>query len=478
MTLTEKTQRKVLSSLHAQACRTQYGKEYGIEATDSYEAFSVKIPVVHYSDLEPWIERIKKGEPDQLWPGSTTCFAISAGTTGKGKHLPITDDRIQSDLRFMRCVSRRILHRYPNPALFMGKHVSLSGSVEIRDGLQYGEISGMLACATPKWLRIFQSMCPVKAASLSWQDRFEQLIECSIRQDIRIITGVPSWILVLLHEASRRRSMPIEKIWPNLKLIVTGGVALQGYKQQLNKELGSLSVKYFENYGASEGYFAFGWESDTNLSLQIDNSIFYELIPHRDVQHSDIQHQDSKSDSQYSAIIPLWEAECDVAYNLAVTTNAGLVRYCTNDIITFDSIDPPQIRVIGRANEMTDTFGEALTAIDAKAVFEKCWNRSKPDHLHIIPEWDNDAGLPRHRWLLVYHSDDIVNRIDQQNLEITAELLDNHLTSVNHHYAIRRDTGAMIKPIVSIAGSKEYTSLLKKQPSSQSKAGFFLTTGL
>lgn len=469
MTLSEKTQRKVLSSLLAQVSRTQYGKEYGIEATDSYEVFSVKMPVGYYSDLEPWIERIKTGEPDQLWPGSTTRFAISAGTTGKGKHLPITDDRIQSDLRFMRSVSHRILHRYPHPSLFMGKHVSLSGSVEIRDGLQYGEISGMLACATPKWLRIFQSMCPVKAASLSWQERFEQLIECSIRQDIRIITGVPSWILVLMHEAARRRSLPIEQIWPNLKLIVTGGVALRGYLPQLNKELGSLSVKYFENYGASEGYFAYGWESDKNLSLQIDNAIFYELIPYCDNDGENII-----TETYNSKVIPLWEAECDIPYNLVVSTNAGLWRYFTNDVIQFESIDPPRIRVIGRANEMTDSFGEALTSHDARTVFKQCWTHEQPDHIHIIPEWDEETGLPRHRWLLAYLKEDVISLNVLEQLDIVATMLDRRLMDVNHHYAIRRDTGAMIKPLVSIAGRNEYTELLKQQPSSQSKAGFFL----
>jgi len=369
----------------------------------------------------------------------------------------------------MRCVSGRILRDYPKPALFLGKHVSLSGSIEVRDGLHYGEISGMLACETPKWLRIFQSMCPVKAASLSWQDRFEQLIECSIRQDIRIITGVPSWILVLLHEATRRRSMPVEQIWPNLKLIVTGGVALRGYLPQLNKELGSLSVRYFENYGASEGYFAYGWETEKHLLLQIDNSIFYELIP-----HSDSRIIDRIADHLHATIIPLWEARCDVAYNLVVSTNAGLMRYCTNDIITFDSVDPPRIRVIGRANEMTDSFGEALTANEARVVFEQCWTLERPDHLHILPEWDSVMGLPRHHWLLVYHSEGMINHFDQKLLENTAELLDRQLADSNHHYAIRRDTGAMIKPIVSIVGSNEYTELLKKQPSSQSKAGFFL----
>jgi len=469
MTLTEKTQRSVLSSLLKKAYRTAYGKAHTLRDDDAYEAFSKKLPIVHYSDLEPWIEQVKLGASDHLWPGNTTRFAISAGTTGKGKHLPITDDRLQSDLRYMRCVSRRILRDYPNPSLFLGKHISLSGSVESHNNLQFGEISGMLACATPKWLRIFQSMCPVKAATLSWQDRFEQLIECSIRQDIRIITGVPSWILVLLHEAARRCSMPIEQIWPNLKLIVTGGVALRGYLPQLNKELGSLSVKYFENYGASEGYFAFGWESDTNLSLQIDNSIFYELIPHYPRKH-----EDSTSDQQYAAIIPLWKAECDIAYNLVVTTNAGLMRYCTNDIITFDSIDLPRIRVIGRANEMTDSFGEALTANDAKVVFEKCWNHAKPDHLHVIPEWDVETGLPYHRWLLVYQSEDMINHLSLELLETMAERIDQNLSDINHHYAIRRDTGALIMPTVSIIGSKEYASLLKKQPSSQSKAGFFL----
>src|SRR5690606_34095957 len=156
------------------------------------------------------------------------------------------------------------------PSLFFGRHAALSGSVEEVGGLQMGEISGMLACASPWWARGLHCLCPAKASRMDWRERYEALVQKTMHADLRVISGVPSWLLLFFKEVSERRSRPLSEIWPNLKLVITGGVALSGYLKALQALLNPMKVQFLENYGASEGYYAFGWQSDGNMALQYD----------------------------------------------------------------------------------------------------------------------------------------------------------------------------------------------------------------
>jgi hypothetical protein len=462
-----RTQLRVLDRLLRKTTGTAYAIHYGISSGITYDVFKSMLPLCRYDDLEPWVERCKSGESDVLWPGLVRRFAVSAGTTGKGKHIPIYDDRISTDLSFMRSVMRHIVRDNPDPGLFLGKHIALSGSVESIGGLQFGEISGMLACASPRWIRPWHIICPEQTAHMAWPERYQVLLQSSIRNDIRVITGVPTWILILLRDATSSTGKPIDHIWPNLKLIVTGGVALSGYYDAIQSELGNLNVRFLENYGASEGYFAYDWYERESMLLQYNTDVFYEFVPIDEIS-GEFQHQRNADIRP----IPLWEIQTNVRYALVVTS-IGLTRYITNDEVIFDSIEPPRLRVTGRLNEMTDTFGEAVTALDVRTALKRALPNSTYNHVHVCPTWSGIPNLPAHEWIIVFDNPELRSSLTLKSI-ILANEIDHHLRSINRHYAIRRETKAMELPLLHIIGLDEYEDIIRELPQSQSKLGMFL----
>ena len=461
-------QHTILRTLLQRARNTAYAQSVGLDEKMSYESFNSLVPTVRYQDLEPWIERCKEGEPNVLWPGQIHRYAVSSGTTGSGKHIPITEERILSDLTFMRGVMWNYIRAYPDPGLFFGNHVALSGSIEHRGQNMFGEISGMLAMESPPWIHLWYKVNPRESAQMSWSDRLELLIETNMHRDVRVLSGVPSWLLVFLREVSRRRKMPIDAIWPNLKLIVSGGVALSGFYEVISENLGRLQPRFIENYGASEGYFASGFYDNGSMDLKTDLNIFYEFF--------EIKPKNSPSKIEKpkaSELIPLWRVEPETLYGLVITNNSGLWRYVMNDIVIFDSIMPPRINVIGRLNEMTDIFGEALTSTEVYAALEKHISKSFYSKIHIQSSWTEDPKTPFHHWLFVVDGNDIIEKMSLESEQI-AKKIDDELISINRHYAIRRETLALEKPQLSFISYLEYEIMLKSLEKAQSKLGLFI----
>lgn len=461
-------QHKLLRKLLVRAKDTSYAQAVGLHEKMSYESFANSIPIVTYQDLEPWVECCKEGEVNVLWPGRIHRYAVSSGTTGKGKHIPISEDRISSDLQFMRGVMWKCIRKFPDPGLFLGNHLALSGSVEYQGRNMYGEISGMLALESPEWIRLWYKVNPAQAALMSWSDRLELLIESNMHRDVRVLSGVPSWILVFIREVSRRRKKPIDAIWPNLKLIVSGGVALSGFFEVISENLGRLQPRFIENYGASEGYFANGFYENGSMDLKTDLNIFYEFF--------EINPRNSPSKIEKpkaSELIPLWRVEPETPYGLVITNNSGLWRYVMNDIVSFDSVDPPKIKVIGRLNEMTDTFGEALTSSEVFSVLDKYVRKSVYSKVHVQSCWKDDPKIPYHHWIFVVNEIDKLEQVCQEK-ETIARMIDNELNTINRHYAIRRETLALERPQISFITFNEYENMLKGLNKAQSKLGLFI----
>ena len=461
-------QNRLLSKLLNKAQNTAYAHHLSFSKLRNYDDFATQVPIATYTDLEPWIARCKEGESNVLWPDKIDRYAVSSGTTGKGKHIPITKERLQSDLQFMRRIMWNCIKEYPDPGLFLGKHVALSGSVEILGGKLYGEISGMLALESPKWIHYWYQLNPKMAAELPWSERLEQIIDSNLNQDVRVLSGVPSWLLIFLREISKRRGKKIEEIWPNLKLIVSGGVALSGFYDVLKQELGVLRPKFIENYGASEGYFSTGFYDTGSMNLISDLNIFYEFF--------EIDEKSNYSNNHIpkaESLLPIWEVKPNTPYGMVITNNSGLWRYVMNDIIMFDSVDPPKIRVSGRLNEMTDSFGEALTSSEVYSVLKNILPDQPYKKVHVQSSWTNEPKTPFHRWIFIYENSVKTDHMALTNDELSKRI-DDELRSINRHYANRRETKAMVEPVVSFLTFTEYEILLRKLNKAQSKLGLFI----
>ncbi|MDZ7773933.1 MAG: GH3 auxin-responsive promoter family protein [Balneolaceae bacterium] len=430
-------QRRQLRGLLSAASETRWGEEYAFGELQDYRDFAARVPVLTRPRLQELTDELKSGAEDLAWPGQVRRFAVSAGTTGEGRHLPVTRERLRSDRQFMRMVTLSHLRRYPNVLRLAGPHLSLPGNVEEYGGWTAGEISGYTALQAPAWLRWLQVLDPEEAVRMSFRHKMELIRRRAADLSPRVIVSAPSWLLTLFQDILEDTGAGcLREIWPRLRLLVCGGVALSSYRGHLVRLIGPPEPRFIETYGASEGYFA--WSDDPergDLLLAVDNGIFYELIP-------DPLPQAEAAGIQQT--VPLWEAETGRAYGLVVSTNAGLWRCPVNDIVSFTSLDPPRLVVRGRVNEMLDDYGEALHLHEAEEALKEAAAELGLEEtpgpftiLAYLPE----RGAPRHRWFLRF------GRTPHRGLlEKLAGVMDRRLQKVNRHYATRRESGALEAP--------------------------------
>lgn len=441
-----------LFKLIRRATHTQFGKTHDFADLQRYEDYRENVPISFYTDITDDIEDMKNGVRNTLWPGRVQKFSVSAGTSGAGKHLPLTPDRLQSDQRFMRNVVINYLRQRPNIFRLWGKHISLPGTVERSSNFEIGEISAFTAKQIPWWLSPFQLIETEEIIQLPFDKKIDRIIEEAVEKDIRVITSAPSWLLTIFQRLlDKTAANSIADIWPNLQLLVCGGVKLDNYRPHLEQLLQKSQVDFIETYGASEGYFAFTDDlQKQDLKLVLDNGIFYEFIPNPLPDKDSLAIQET---------IPLWEVETGIPYAMLVSTNAGLWRYALNDIVQFTQTTPPRIEVMGRVSEMLDDYGEALYAYEAEQALQEALDGFDIDigTFAIGATLKDGRSIPHHDWFV-----QPAHPIHRDTLNRLAKKLDEILQTKNRHYAIRRESDALGMPEIYSIDQQQINYWLEK----------------
>ena len=92
------TQQKEFKNLISSAKNTAFGKDFNFDKINTYGDFKKHVPLNDYEGLKPYVDRIRKGEKDILWPGKPTYFAKTSGTTSGAKYIPITKESMPNHI--------------------------------------------------------------------------------------------------------------------------------------------------------------------------------------------------------------------------------------------------------------------------------------------------------------------------------------------------------------------------------------------
>src|SRR5690606_10588090 len=108
-------------------------KKYDFGSILTYEQFAKRVPLSTYEDLEPMIERSRRGETNIFWAEPIRFFAKSSGTTNaKSKFIPVSTDALENCHykagKDMLCL---YLNNNEESQLFTGKSLRLGGSKQL-----------------------------------------------------------------------------------------------------------------------------------------------------------------------------------------------------------------------------------------------------------------------------------------------------------------------------------------------------------
>jgi len=449
----EEVQDEVLHQLLSFAEDTEIGRKYDFESIASYETFIERVPIASYEEVEPMIERARRGEQNIFWPTTIKWFAKSSGTTNaKSKFIPVSSEALEDchykSSKDLLCL---YLNNNENSQLFTGKSLRLGGSKELYqdNGTVFGDLSAILIDNMPFWAEL--SSTPSNKVSLmsEWETKLQAIIKESVQENVTSLAGVPSWMLVLLNNVLEETGKEhLFKVWDNLEVYFHGGVSFNPYKDQYSRLLPRKNFNYYEIYNASEGFFAIQDRNHADdLLLMLDYGIFYEFIPM----------ETYGSDEQVT--LPLWKVRTGQNYAVIITTNAGLWRYKIGDTVRFTSINPYRIKVTGRTKHHINVFGEELIIENAEeALKTTCMKTgSEIKDYTVAPIFMEGKEKGAHEWIIEF-------RKPPQELAYFTEFLDNALKSLNSDYEAKRYNNITLKlPKVHIARENLFYDWLKSK---------------
>ena len=341
-------QENILKSLLKTGSKTVFGREHHLETVKTYEEFKSAIPVRDYEQFKTYIDQIKLGKHNVLWPGQPIYFAKTSGTTSGIKYIPISKDSISNHINTARNALLCYMAETGNSSFANGKMIFLSGSpvLERIANIPTGRLSGIVNHHIPHYLRTNQLPSYETNCIEEWETKLDKIVEETINQDMNLISGIPPWMQMYFDRLNTVSGKPIKDLFPNFSVLVHGGVNFEPYKDRLFDSIGK-PIDTIETYPASEGFFAFqDSRKEEGLMLNTNSGIFFEFIPADEIFNEN------------PTRISLKDVKRGINYALIINNNAGLWGYNIGDTVRFVSTDPFRIVVTGRIKHFISAFGE------------------------------------------------------------------------------------------------------------------------
>lgn len=427
-----KTQEKVFKELLKKGKKTVFGKDHHFDDIKTYEDFKKNVPISDYEGLKPYVDRVVAGESDVLWEGKPLYFAKTSGTTSGAKYIPITKDSMPTHIKAARnALLFYILDK--NDASFVnGKMIFLQGSPVLQDknGVKLGRLSGIVAHYVPKYLQKNRLPSWETNCIEDWDTKVNAIVKETINEDMRVISGIPSWVQMYFEKLIEKTGKTISEIFPNFHFFIYGGVNFEPYKNKFESLIGK-KIDYIELYPASEGFIAYqDSQKAKGMLLQLDSGIFYEFIPANEFF------------DEKPTRISLKDVQMGVNYVIILNTTAGLWGYNIGDTIEFTSTKPYRIKVTGRIKHFISAFGEHVIGKEVEKALNDAITGTEINvsEFTVAPQVNPEAGLPYHEWFIEFEN-------EPENLDEFAKKIDTSMQKQNIYYADLID-GKVLRPLI------------------------------
>jgi len=414
-------------------------------------------------------------------------FALTSGTTGRAKHIPITESFIKSYRRGWNIWGSKVYSDHSEAHLRKILHVSSScQEYKTEANIPCGAISGMLAHNQKYIVRQLYATPFAVSEIKNAADRYYTIMRFAIAQDIAFIsTANPSTTLTLArtaescaerlirdvhdgtldesvslakdlrNELTRRLRSERERAQELQDLLDKHGRLLPKYYWDLaflaNWTGGSLSLylpRLSEYYGtvpirdigllASEGRMSIPMEDSTTAGVLDIESNFYQFVPKDEIDQLDDPCR-GQTVGENLTTLQACQLEKGEQYYIFLTNFAGLYRYNIGDLIRVaDHIGTtPIIEFLSKGAHTSSMTGEKLTenqVVDAvHAVADQL--AISIESFIMVPQWDDP---PRYR--LFFES---VQPLGHKELRRMAQMIDMRLALSNMEYESKRDSNRL-----------------------------------
>jgi hypothetical protein len=359
----ELEQERVLASILKNAENAAFGRRHRFAALKGYADFAREVPLGDYDSFSPYIDRMRSGERNLLVPEFVQHFGNSSGssTQGRSKFLPISTRQVAEQRRAGADVLMRYLAAVNDVEFTRGFTLGLFPPTTMRHEGPTLVTSNpaLMVTKMPAFTRpVYLPHEDIKQMG-DYEKKLVLMAERYLDWDVRAVAGTTCWFSLLFDrvlDVAKRRGIPcagVADLWPNLRVLLGGGVSAEPYLPILRRQLGRDDVTLLDTYNATEGgiYGASDLSGGRGLLMLPHRGTFFEFVP--------LDHKDSPRRR-----VPLWMVERDRLYSIVVTTTSGLYAYELGDIVRFPSTEPLRIEFVGRLAGCLSVTQELTTHIE------------------------------------------------------------------------------------------------------------------
>lgn len=333
----DQAQENVLINLLAGYAQNEYGHEHGAAQIGSITEYRERFPVQRYVDYRPRLRRVMAGETEVFLGEEPVGWAMTRGTTGTSKYIPMTP----ADLDLRRHAARAVMQYALTSGrleVLAGANLNLSfpavlGRVQIGDKrVDVGYATGIYVrhVAATSMIKSIPAQKEIDALGSgtgrrAWHARFELAYRRAQGEHMTVLGGACQVMLKFGHYLHRTHHVLPKELW-SIGVIAAGSTAgiHTTFAPRLHAYYGE-QARIAEIYGTTEGIF--GQQRDERkLWAPNYDLFFFEVLVNNQIKM-------------------LYEMEPGETGSLIVSTPV-LPRYRIGDVIR--AFDPPYFRCIGR----------------------------------------------------------------------------------------------------------------------------------
>lgn len=409
----------ILKQLVKTGKTTTFGKDHRFDDINTYDDFKQAVPIRDYEQLKPYIEKIKEGQHNVLWKGKPIYFAKTSGTTSGVKYIPITKDSIPNHINTARNALLVYMAQSGNYAFAGGKLIFLSGSpvLDRIAGIPTGRLSGIANHHVPNYLRSNQLPSYETNCIEDWETKLDKIVDETINKDMTLISGIPPWMQMYFDRLTQVSGKKVGDLFPNLSVLVQGGVNFEPYKAKLFESVGR-PVDTIELFPASEGFFAFQDNyKEPGLLLNTNSGVYYEFVPANEIF------------DENPTRLCLRDVKVGENYALIINNNAGLWGYNIGDTVKFISTNPYRLIVSGRIKHFISAFGEHVIGEEVEYALLKAAREEgiKIVEFTVAPFIQQGDGKSYHEWFVEFEN-------EPADMQTFQKKVDNYLRGKNVYY--------------------------------------------
>lgn len=397
----EAAQFRLLQRILSANAETAFGREHSFASIHGFEEYREAVRIGDFEAVRPWIDRIMGGERHVLTRDDPYLFAMTSGTAGQPKLIPVT--AVTS--KFVSALSRLWLYRntVDHPRVLDHKAlVVVSPAIEgyTDSGIPYGSASGYIY-RNAAWMVRRQYAAPYPVFGIkNYEAKYYTIMRFAIEHQLSFIASPnPSTLLRLLDTATTHAEGLIRDIYDgrisgdvdiepelrgDLSARLRPNIARAAELSTILEREGTLKPRdywprlalvgcwkggsvgatvdrlrpwfpdgmAFRDLGflASEANFTLPIEDEGSRGILAITGNVYEFIPEDEIDSSDPR------------TLTAGQLEDGGSYYVIVTTQSGLYRYDINDVVRVNSFHnrTPKIEFLRKGRDMLNLEGEKL----------------------------------------------------------------------------------------------------------------------